>query len=275
MVSPEVAAMMSGASAFARRHVLPIIAETPRVRKPIGSAAIFELDGHRLLVTAKHVIDELKKAEAIYGARACWGIPIDQSEGRWDTTEVWSLGNRVELRAEGVAKDVDVGVVFINDPEFLAKLEGKREFLRVADHVQMTAPDGNYFLYGFPGSQATVDEEHVHHRPFQFATGRYQGPKDEFTARFDPVVNVLLGFAEEATLDDGTQVPLLDALGLKGISGCPLWLVENPPDELWNPGRHMKVVGVQTGVEDGRFIVGTRWAVVLKAIREQLAKPST
>lgn len=272
MVAPEIAASFFAADVFASRFVVPLMYETKGERGVVGSGALFTHAGLYLLITAKHVLRELQKLEKYHGKAFEWGVPTAPSRGTYDLSAVWTLGDRDEVRADAPGKHVDLAIINLRSPEFLANIATTRTFLSVRDHVQTTTPDGDYYVFGYPLSQTKVRGEHVHCVPFRFATARYAGSTEALGIPYDPVVNLLLHHADRAILQTGEDVPLLSAVGAKGISGSPLWLLRDPAASDWSPETHLKVVGLQTGIIPARCVVGTRWSIVLQAVEQYARK---
>lgn len=279
MVDPAINAMMVAAKAFARRYVVPIIGETRRRVAVVGTGCLADLEGQPLLITAKHVMDEIKQAARLLKDDSPYGIPVEVSNGRDHKVETYTLGTRDEMLAESKTglKDVDVGVIFLGD-DFMRRFSA-RELLPLARHALSHTPDGNYFVYGHPNSHNEVNGDQIHSVPFCLATGLYDGSCEGIDDRYDRTVNLLLWYAQDAILCDESRAELPTPEQAKGLSGCPLWLVgDAPAGAMWDPSSCMKLVGIETAItRDMRCMVGTRWPVVLKAIHEHLAgkKPVT
>jgi hypothetical protein len=139
---------------------------------------------------------------------------------------------------------------------------------------------GVFVLFGYPGIWAVPsrsDDEKLIIKPLEFAAIGYNG--QAAIEGYQPKLHLLLNADSKAiSLSDGSRAELLKGDGspavfprdLKGISGCPVWLVgdQRIPAGDWQ-SLPVGLAGVQTGVyQENGVIRVTRWTAVTTLIHE-------
>jgi len=199
-----------------------------------ATASLFSIAGLNFLVTAAHIFDDNPPslwAENVHGKKRI----------RIDGHRRWTHG------------DIDLGFVQLRD-DFVAALDGMR-FLTMQD-VELNIPlEGIFAISGFP-QELNVAKDLV---ALGYMTTRYDGPTSGIN--YNPKTQLLLGYDMSFSVgEDGTPAGMPDSL--KGMSGCPVWLVDwsKPLDPS-----ALRVVGVQTstvrvgGAPHLRVVKATRW----------------
>jgi hypothetical protein len=231
-----VAGSHSAVSAFLRRCVVPLIGDHEKQTTLYGCGTLFADRGGHYLVTAAHVIADVPNAEL--------GIPLDDGD-----SEIWTIS--ATRAAMSPINQEDVAVVEL-DEKILSRLRavGYRSFLGPANVLSAT-PEV-YLAFGYRLDDVVVTESSLGAVPTLISARGYKGATDG-------VANVEIGWYD-------LLLEWQHDLSLSGISGSPLWAVEPAREGFWLPEHSLRLVGVQKGAVEKRWIRGTQWKVVSKMI---------
>ena len=164
-------------------------------------------------------------------------------------------------------------------PTAVGRLQRKRLLRRPDVEVGELPPRAVFTLCGFPGALAGPSRqpgEPLHLRPFEYTTYASDS-KGKSLLGFDPRYHLLLdATANQATLSDGSEAVFRSRAGasvafprgLKGISGCAVWVIGDLAlaVETWGPAQ---LNGVQTCVyQDCQLIRATRWGALTALLGE-------
>jgi hypothetical protein len=234
----------------------------------LGSGCLFRLGRRSFIVTAAHVLHsietlQLKPTTADLYNRG-YEIPV--------------FGPIFRLRHRETNDDpgfLDVGVLAL-DP---ACVEALRSFLFLEvsdlDAGMSPAPQGWYFMHGYPGECFAEEEILYVHQPYTHSAELYRDPGA--LAGYDARVHVAIGI-NRAMLQTPSGHEAVAPASLMGVSGGAIWRAART-EELasWTPhcARSVAVQTCEYRVGNDLIARGTRWYVVLSVLRrafEDLAK---
>lgn len=243
--------------AHAVDSIVAIVVATPPSLHVLGTGNLFELAGECFVVTAGHVI----RMASLYDRTTAIS---DDARGFIATTGDWLVSSQGDQ-----PDDILDLAVYRLPPRAIGRLQRKR-FLRRSDvEVGDLPPQAVFSLCGFPGVLSMPSRqpgETLRLQPFEYTT--YASDSKGDIEGFDSQYHLLLDAnAKQVTLPDGSEAVLRNTTGdpvsfprgLRGISGCAVWMIGDLARivETWGPAR---VVGVQTGVyHDNQLIRATRW----------------
>lgn len=241
---------------LAAKATLPLLEErvvdgqsTPHV---FGTCCLFDIDGVLVLVTAKHVADDID--------RLGLGVPTGVLG-----MEVWTLGAGQLTKAE----DRDVVVFRVDDPESARRLRLRWVPLTLDDTWTGTVPqDVLFFLFGYPDELTVAAGDALDNPSAAYVTSRYNRVPTGLSTPYDPAADLMLTYMEEAIEPrTGRSIRVPD---LPGISGCSVWAVPDPrrnQDVLWNVHTSARIVAVESSYNpDAGWIRTRRWSIVQRLI---------
>lgn len=94
------------------------------------------------------------------------------------------------------------------------------------------------WVVGYPAELAEVGKDHTVLKQTAFATQILEHDSDEFSVSYPESVYRMPHDGVSCELGDMTKTP-------KGYSGG-VWVVGNPPGQMFNPLRHIKLIGIQS-----------------------------
>ena len=222
---------------------------------PRGTGTLFEVGDRQLVVTAKHLFDELEPDDL---ERFC--VPEGPRGG------IFTVGNcDLHRPKEG---HVDIAFLEFKERETIERMRTGWRFLTM-ENVADASPTGDFVLTGYPEPFTIREGSSIVGGLASVYTQRIAVPADlPFSAA--PIIeglnDLFFAYTETATLGDGTTIP---SPVLLGASGGSLWeYCESPREQpLWNPDQAVKVVGVQASYRRDHYIRGIRWTIVEKGLR--------
>jgi hypothetical protein len=215
-----------------------------------ATASLFSIAGLHFLVTAAHIFDD--------DPPSLWAETV---HGETVHGKVHGKRIRIDEHPRCTYGDIDLGFVYLRD-DFVAALEGMR-FLTMQDVELNIPPDGMFAICGFPQELNIVGKDLI---AFGYTTVPYRGS----TAGIDynPKTQLLLEYNTSfSTGEGGTPAGMPDSL--KGMSGCPVWLIDGSKHL---EASALRVVGVQTstvrveGAPHRRIVKATRWEGVVACL---------
>lgn len=254
---------------YLANRTLPIvqIESDGHVRVNMGTATLFEIAGHGVLVTAAHVIREM---HARRGHRddglACHFVP---QRARSDLRPIPLGGVTLSLKERSDRLNQDIGFFALDDETF-AELKEHYTSVTPRDLLGGTDQDnGVYVVCGYPSE--TTDPHNP--EPYTLLVASYNNEVEPHHPT-DPASHLFLSHGPERvelTADEVDRTPKRadDGPRLHGISGSTVWRVAFTEDSAlaWSPD-FLHVAAVQTGYLPGKWIRGTRWSLVAQVIRD-------
>jgi len=235
-----------------------------------ATGALFQVGDQRFVVTAAHSIRIAEGAGKTIGI-TCGSNSFVAVSGNWICSAPFQYGS--------VADPFDVAVYRLPD-ELVPRFNSQR-FIQLSE-VNFDVPtSGVFVLFGFPGiwvAPSRNDDEKLIIKPLEYTAISYSGDLATIEG-YQPKLHFLLDADSKGiSLSDGSRAEIHKRDGspaafprdLKGISGCPVWLVgdQNIATGNWHNVR-VGVAGVQSAVyqESGAIRV-TRWIAVTTLIHE-------
>lgn len=250
-LTPE---QLTALSAFLRSVALPIIKD----RAVWGTGTLFKIGGEGFLITAAHVV-RASGAKGIHVPRDEAGIVLVPLAGAHAFVH------------EIAPHDADCAVLHL-EPTTVEALSG-RPFLTL-ENVLSAEPEAGttLLLCGYP----TALNPHGVRPADIFQTEPYEGVVESFdieeVAAPIPAHPGLHLFMRH-TLDVFRPGSARQERGplLNGISGCSVWLpIDAPESGVWTADRLVRVVAVESGYIQGRWIRATYWGQVARMIHDQV-----
>lgn len=229
--------------------VTPIAASVAGKTYQFGTGTFFRAADFSFLVTAAHVLQEVKRHDAL--------LRLLDGPSTGSPTSVMDVP--VPKWKAYVGDDgADVAIIPLSD-KVVAGLPNRR-FLRL-DEVALRAEfPGGCWVMGFPAETVTYSESgsRLTYSPFLLAAPLVEAKStlENFSHAYHFVLNAR---RDELWWPEGTPADMPDQLG--GISGCSVWQV-GWPDGRWQPD-HVRIVGVQTAYyRRPSLIKATYWGAV-------------
>lgn len=217
----------------------------------VGSGVLIEFRGYEFLLTAAHVIDELKDSSLL--------VPHSKSEIK--PIE----GSYSYIKASGRRDDdfLDYGY-FKLDKSFLAGL--KEHFYFVKEHelgVERFYADKELFSFvGYPYRKSNVSGEQA--STDSFAYGTYHAKQLEYEQLGFPIdASIVTKFNRKKSFNPSAKRIELPVLP-HGISGGGIFIW--PQDMTDLPPKNRKLVGVSHTWKKEGYFIGTRIEILLEAI---------
>lgn len=234
------------------RAVFPILQESNGRYWILGSGCYFQRNNRLFVVSATHVLKELKKHSDNIA------IPRDATNTSTKPGDVWTLGD-CQL-AETEEDKFDVSVVELKSESVRERIFNGSWTILDDRHVSIGEQGtGTYAFFGWPDSRRRVKETgdgcpHVVGEAF----GRE-------TRRMAPPSRLSLDAIPPNETDVWLAWPPGEVPRLAGISGSPIWELINDPR-----GPEFRLAAVQHRVGHGEYVRGTQWMVAHRIINEFL-----
>jgi hypothetical protein len=247
--------------------VVSIVLVSEKTLHQFATGALFQVGDQRFVVTAAHSI----RIASGYGKTigiTCGSDSFLAVSGNWICSEPFQY--------DSVEDPFDIAVFRIPD-EFVPRFHSQR-FIQLSEVNFDVLSSGVFVLFGYPGIWAVPsrsDDEKLIIKPLEYTAIGYAGLAS--IEGYQPKLHFLLDANSEGiSLSDGSRAELLKGDGspaafprdLKGISGCPVWLVgdQRVPAGDWQ-SLPAGLAGVQTGVyQENGVIRVTRWIAVTTLI---------
>jgi len=237
----------------------------------VGSGTLLSIADSCFLVTAAHVARATQKmggTPGIIGLKASLPTAL---------TGEWTLSSSDSESAIGDKYDIALYRLNENQKQRLTGCE----FVRIGDvDFSSDLQNGYFVLCGFPSVWSVTSNncsEPLILRPLLYGVTSYVGLPTGLQG-FDTNYHLLFEAIAEKTLDHQGRSARMRTRsnhwvsmpgGLRGISGCSVWLIGNvtSPIHTWNP-KDARIVGVETGVFEGAHptIKASKWNAVLSLI---------
>ncbi len=239
-----------------------------------GTRALFRIGSVSCLVTAAHVIDEVKKAVSIYGL----GLPLPSSSilgphgcadrtGEFDEAFVRvAAPGLVQIAWSQNAAD-DLCALILHSADKVQELAQNYAFLDAECIVPAGAQVERYWVFGYPRGATLAWGGSTRWRRYHFNPPRLPGTPAgvAWDPPADPNVNTFFGPPDNVFNEHDEPVKHPD---LHGISGCLVWaeIAEEPGTGVWHPERQLRVAGLQTSCSTGKCLIRTTNALAVHAL---------
>jgi hypothetical protein len=239
------------------RAVFPLLRELDSCVELLGSGCFFRKNDQTYVVSAAHVLKSLAATPDDVG------VPAGPTTGT--TQSVWTLGKgRLGLSDE---ETYDVAVYRLDDPSVVARIEDLGWLVLSASDVDAGPGGGGvHVLFGWPLEQVTVEATTMlspKGKPVLVETQRIAPPVADLTDSKMPLHSA----------DMFLQWPTGSKLDFYGVSGAPIWVERASGNGVEYPSPRLKLAGVEHRVLDSKYIRGTLWGIVGRAIEQMEAKP--
>lgn len=250
--------------------VVSIVIVNNKILYQFATGILFQVADQRFVVTAAHSIRVAFSHDKTIGI-SCGIDSFMATSGDWICSEPFQYGS--------IEDPFDIAVYPIPD-QLVSRFDMQR-FIQLSQVNFDVLPSGIYTLFGYPGIWAVPSksaDEKLRITPFEYTAIGYGGDVSSIQG-YQPKLHFLLDAnSKEISLSDGSVAELRKGDGspavfprdLKGISGCPVWLVgdQHTPTIVW-PSLPIGLAGVQTGVyQESGILRVTRWIAVTTLIHE-------
>lgn len=250
----EVAAIQS----FTLSVTVPILLDLPNgAVQLLATGTLFRVGGRHLIVTARHVFDNVNAETMAFPAAPKGG-------------DAYTLGKFTIFKPE--EEHVDVAVMRLESPDVIEMLSKSWHFLSLENIARPfeNAPDETFFVAGYPDVMTKMVGAKLHGN---FVTAYSQRLPDIPKWATEPVVpelDLFFDYGEKAKRVGGGEI---DSPALPGVSGASIWQIGSV-DGIWTPESAIRVVGVQSAYKPSEYFRAKSWwavAKILEQIDETLA----
>jgi len=244
------------------KFAVPLVQEVQGA-STCGTASVLAVNGHHYLITAGHVLKELKEyPDGI-------GVPLGKSRA-----EAWTFGDGLHVMPVDYER-FDFGVFRIDSPELTA-LIGQHWRIIVPDDLGALSDNVERFVFaGYPTARSYSMGSHVESGLLSLFAPRYQKAtfdevnrnKHSSVIPVDPTVDILVEYPDSFTGANGQQIASIE---LAGISGSPVWAVRPDPMRLLveSPHQRLQLVGIETSIKVGDYVRAKRWNLIATAFKQ-------
>jgi len=235
-----------------------------------ATGILFQVAEYRFVVTAAHSIR----------IASAYGKSIGVTSGANSFTSITGdCVSTAPFQYGSVEDPFDIAVYRIPN-ELIPRFQSQR-FIQLGD-VSFDAPGSAVFvLCGYPGIWSVPsrhNDEKVTIKPLEYTAIQYGGSPKQIEG-YQPRLHIILDAnSEGTTLIDGSRGQFFKPNGslaafprdMKGISGCPVWLIGDHrlPLTHWD-NMPVRVVGIETCVyQETGVIRATKWIAVTTLIHE-------
>jgi hypothetical protein len=251
-ISDEDRAVMLAVERFAARVAVPILHEhEPNIIDQVGTGTLFDHNGHLLLITARHIFDDIKAVDLV--------IP---STG---TTELHGIGPYRLLRPN--VEEIDIAIAELQHQPTIERARGSWQILTV-ENIAEPSKDGHFVLAGYPSERLVPARGLLGGTLLTLHTERIVDTPKNATEPVHPDLDLFFRYEREGqTLDGGKDI----VPKLHGCSGASVWEYSEPADMIfWSAEQCLTVVGVQSAYSQPRgYFRAKRWAYVQDMIRRE------
>jgi hypothetical protein len=241
-----------------RAYTHPVVFNT---RNPHLGTAVFLRHGERLFAfTAAHNIKDdttIHFRLSSANERAVFGVLSTYVHPKYDPEPPTSKFDLAILELEPNPAVTAGDVAQLYTGEFGKLPEGEHKIV------------GNAFVWvvGYPAELAKPSEGNILLNQTSFCTQILEHSPDEFSLHYPATGYQMPQGSTSCNLRKTTETP-------KGYSGGGVWVTMNPPGVLFNPHRHIKLVGIETHWAErsrlARCVPGKVIAEALKDFRPNL-----
>ncbi len=238
---------------FALNVTVPILYETADAAVLHASGTLFEVAERQFVVTARHIFDDLPDLTRL-------AYPENPLKGNAHTFGSFQLAKPTE-------EHFDVAVMELQDSDTVSKLKTGWHFLSLANVAlpSATAPDGSFFLSGYPASLTKKTGEWLRGA---FATAYTQRIPEVPPEAQPPIVSELdlfFDYGHDAISIAGKDVRTPE---LPGCSGASVWEIKQTSPGIWTPESVVRVVGVQSAYVHSKYFRAKSWWAVAKILEK-------
>jgi hypothetical protein len=230
--------ILKGISVKLSRSTVPIVYDSVDHAYVYGTAVLFKILDHLLLLSASHILKFCKNATF----HDTIGIPLS------DDQMLPIVSGNIYFGSDD--DNYDVG--FVELPKDAADLLQKNrnvDFLTVADVEDIdhkSPPEGGYVVFGYPNQGTDCSSGVVTPIPHYLSCTPHKGDTSDLPHTYNPTMHFLLRFDRNALWDIETG-ELSEAPHPGGMSGGSVWWTYSPHDITngWDP-TYARFVGIQS-----------------------------
>ncbi len=240
---------------FVSDSVLPIMQIIDSERAVVlGTGFLIENNSRTFLITARHIFDMNvnmqyeKIAIPLYGPKQ----------------SMLTLPHKPYLSKRVDNCDADIAVIpLLYDENELHKCYWKHFTLKSFFTKNFIIEGSRILVYGYPvGLQTSYEADpFINIGVVSFFTSFYKGNTDSIEG-YNPTIDLLFEFKSKIQID-GIEQYLPE---LHGISGSPLFYIDNAVEGVWSPEKHLKIVGIEKAVKKGDYIRATQSGCIYKSL---------
>lgn len=216
----------------------------------LGTSTLVELNGTLMLVTAKHLFEDLD----------CTTLAFPTSPLKSD---IWTLGSieRIEPREE----NLDVSVLVIQSEE-TAKILRAGWRPASLNSVAVPARFGRFVLSGFPAALTAETPGYLQGKMLSIYTDRLQETPPNAQAPVIPFVDLFFLCDDSSETLDGKPQKLPR---LQGTSGAGVWeVVEAFDGGIWTTERALRLIGIQSTYRPEQYFRAKSWSLVAQVLQK-------
>ena len=230
---------------------VPVLHEyAPDKVDQVGTATLFDHEGRLMLVTARHIFDEIKPADLVIPSR--------------DTTALQGIGPYHLYRPDN--PDIDLAIVELRHPPSIERARASWTILNIG-RTATASQDGWFVLTGYPSVKSKYVGGLLGSTLLSLHSWRLPEIPEDARQPVHGDLDLFFRFDEEADQLDGTagKVPHLG-----GCSGGPIWEYQEPKGVVfWTVEQCLRLVGVQSGFKpSSNYFRASSWAYVLSMIEK-------
>lgn len=236
---------------FASSCTIPLFYDKEQTAPLIGTATLFQVDHHYLLVTAAHLFDKPAHPERF----AYPENPVKSQTFTLGRSNVWKPKNHSEI---------DVAVVELLDEDTIRRLSAGWTFVTL-DIVAPPTAQGRFFVAGYPSVYTSQKSVWLIGRFLTVFSSRLTSLPSGAEKPVDLNLDLFFKYATEAETLDGR---IVKAPELPGLSGASIWQYKDiQVDQVWTPESSVRIVGVQSAYAKGKYFRGKNWHAVASVLR--------
>ncbi len=244
----------STVESFARTVTLPLLLDIDDKVTLQGTGTLFKIAGQHMVVTARHVFDDIPDLEKFAFPEAPKGGAIH------------TFGQSVVVKP--TSPNIDVAVILLNDPATVERLSKAWQFLSLANIADpaVNAPDGHFFVAGYPVSMTKPVGGWLSGGFVTAYTQRIPDIPAEAELPVSAELDLFFDYRKTATVESGAEIATPK---LPGVSGAAIWQAkEIDATAIWTPEAAFSIVGVQSSYLHSKYIRAKSWWAVAKLLEQ-------
>ncbi|ARW10886.1 trypsin-like peptidase domain-containing protein [Acetobacter ascendens] len=247
--------IMRAVERFAATVTLPVLHEyAPDTVDQVGTGTLFDHAGRLMLVTARHIFDEIKPENLVIPSR--------------DTTELHNIGQYNLYVAD--QPHIDLAIVEICNPLSIERARKSWRILTVND-TNIANTEGWFVLTGYPSEKGRKIGGLIGSSLLSLHTWRLPEAPSSATQPISPDLDQFFRYDTSAEMINGEtgNVPHLG-----GCSGGPIWEYREPQEIIfWTVDQCVRVIGVQSSFNpSASYFRAQSWTYVFEMIKQLVDK---